>query len=77
MNLFRSKEDALAWSEFKPGTEDGILPIAICADLLSTPRHSGRLNPQYVSTAPDTTANFLAHLTRVTEGSPYWNPRPA
>ena len=77
MNLFRSKEDVITWSEFKPGTKDGILPIAICADLLSTPRHSGRLNPQYVSTAPDTTATFLVHLSQVTEGSPYWNPKLA
>ena len=77
MNLFRSKEDVLAWPEFKRGTEDGILPIAVCADLLSTPRHRDRLNPQYVSTAPDTTATFLAHLFEVTDGSPYWNPEPA
>ena len=76
MNLSRSKENALDWSEFKSGTEEGILPIAVCADLLSTPRHSGRLNPQYVSGAPDTTATFLAHLSKVTEGSPYWDPKP-
>ena len=78
MNLFRSKEDVITWSEFKPGTKDGILPIAICADLLSTPRHSGRLNPQYVSTAPDTTGPPSSYTCpQVTEGSPYWNPKLA
>lgn len=77
MNLFRSKEDALGWSEFKADTEDGILPLTVAADLLSTPRHRDRLNPQYISTAPETTATFLAHLSELTDGSPYWDPKPA
>jgi hypothetical protein len=61
--------------EFKPGTEDGILPLPVAAELLSTPRHSGRLDPHYVSKAPDTTAAFLAHLAKVTDNSPYWDPK--
>ena len=77
MNLFRSKEDAKGWSEFKADTEDGILPLGTAAELLSTPRHRDRLDPRYVSTAPETTASFLAHLARLTGGSPYWDPKPA
>jgi len=77
MNLFRSKEDAQAWSAFKPCTEDGILPLTVAADLLSTPRHRDRLNPRYVSTAAEAAATFLAHLSKVTGGSPYWDPKAA
>ena len=76
MNLFRSKEDAQRWSEFKAGTEDGILPLTIAADLLSTPRHRDRLNPRYISTAPETAATFLTHLSKLTQGSPYWDAKP-
>jgi hypothetical protein len=74
MNLFRSKENAQGWLEFKPGTEDGILSLTIAADLMSTPRHRDRLNPQYVSNAADAAATFLAHRSKLTSGSPYWNP---
>jgi hypothetical protein len=75
MNLFRSKEDAQDWSEFKPGTEDGILPLTVAADLLCTPRHRDRLNPRYVSTAAEAAATYLAHLSKLTDGSPYWDPK--
>jgi hypothetical protein len=74
MNLFRSKEDAQNWSEFKAGTENGILPLTVAAELLSTTRHRDRLNPRYVSNVPDGAATFLAHLEKVTNGSTYWNP---
>ena len=74
MNLFRSKESAQDWSEFKPGTEDGILPLTVAADMLSTPRHRDRLNPQYVSNAAKAAATFLEHRSKLTSGSPYWNP---
>lgn len=77
MNLFRSKEDAQDWSEFKPGTEDGILPLTVAADLLCTPRHRDRLNPRYVSTATEAAATYLAHLSKLTGGSPYWDPKAA
>lgn len=74
MNLFRSKEDAQNWSEYKAGTEEGILSLTVAAELLSTARHNDRLNPQYVSTVPETAATFLAHLAKVTAGSAFWNP---
>lgn len=74
MNLFRSKEDVKNWSEFKAGTEDGILSLSTAAELLSTARHRDRLNPRYVSSVPESGATFLAHLAKVTAGSVYWNP---
>ncbi len=75
MNLFRSKEDVLNWAEFKPGTEDGILPLPVAAKLLSTPRHSGRLDPHYMSKVPETTTVFFEHLAKMTNNSAYWSPK--
>lgn len=75
MNLFRSKEDALKWSGFVAGTEAGVLSLAQAAAVMSTPRHSARLNGSYVSSSPDFTPRFVEKLMEVTGGSQYWDPR--
>ena len=74
MNLFRSEEDARAWSGFTPGSEDGILTLAQAMAIMSTPRHRDRLNGHYVSSFAEYAAQFLANLREVTGGSPYWLP---
>ncbi len=74
MNLFRSKEDAQGWSEFEPGTEEGIIPLGDGAAIMSTPRHSGRLGGRSVSSAPDHVPAFFEHLAKVTNNSPFWAP---
>lgn len=77
MNLFRSKEHARRWSQFKAGTEAGILSLADAMRVMSTPRHRNRLSPNYVSTAQETMAAFAQRVAEVSGNSPYWDLRPA
>jgi len=77
MNLFRSKEHARNWSQFDAGTEDGIISLRDGALIMSTPRHSARLNGHYVSSAPEYAANFFPHLQKVTNNAPFWAPPAA
>jgi len=49
MNLFRSEEDVRNWSGFKPGTEEGIVPLADMAQAFSGNFFRRRLDPDYVS----------------------------
>jgi hypothetical protein len=76
MNLFRSKEHAKNWSQFKAGTDAGILTLSDAMRAMSTPRHQNRLNPKYVSTAPETTPAFAARLLEISDNSPFWDMRP-
>lgn len=75
MNLFRSKEHAKNWSQFKEGTDAGILPLRDAMSIMSTPRHRNRLSPNYASTRQDTVPAFVARLLEVTNNSPYWDLR--
>lgn len=43
--------------------------------ILSTPRHSAKLNGHYVSSAPEYAPAFFARIREVTRGSPFWDPR--
>ena len=76
MNLFRSKEHARNWSQFKAGTEAGLLSLADAMRVMSTPRHRNRLSPDYVSSLAETAPAFVARLLEVTGNSPYWDMRP-
>jgi len=76
MNLFRSKEHVKRWSQFKPGTEAGMLSLADAMRVMSTPRHRNRLGTNYVSTLPETVPAFVARLLEVTGNSPFWDLRP-
>jgi len=76
MNLFRSKEHVEKWSQFKPGTEAGILTLANAMRVMSTPRHRDRLRPDYVSTLAQTVPAFVQRLLEVSNNSPHWDLRP-
>lgn len=76
MNLFRSKEHVTKWSEFKTGTEAGILPLGQAMRVMSTPRHRNRLRPDYVSTLQETVPAFVQRLLEVSNNSPFWDLRP-
>lgn len=76
MNLFRSKEHVKRWSQFKPGTEAGMLSLADAMRVMSTPRHRNRLSANYVSTLPETVPAFVARLLEVSGNSPFWDLRP-
>lgn len=76
MNLFRSKEHVKQWSEFKPGTEAGILTLANAMRVMSTPRHRDRLKPNYVSTIQETVPAFAQRLLEVSDNAPFWDMRP-
>jgi len=76
MNLFRSKEHVKRWSQFKPGTEAGMLSLADAMRVMSTPRHRNRLSKNYVSTLPETVPAFIARLLEVSGNSPFWDLRP-
>jgi len=75
MNLFRSKEHVKNWSQFMPGTEAGLLSLADAMRVMSTPRHRNRLNPNYVSSAPETMPAFVARLLEVSGNAPFWDLR--
>jgi hypothetical protein len=49
MNLFRSEEHARQWSGFKPGTEEGIVPVPDMAEVFSGNFFRRRLDPDYLS----------------------------
>jgi hypothetical protein len=77
MNLFRSKEHVKNWSQFKHGTEAGMLSLSNALRVMSTPRHRNRLSANYVSTLQETVPAFVARLLEVTDDSPYWDLRPS
>jgi len=76
MNLFRSKEHAKKWPEFKPGTEAGLLTLADAMRVMSTPRHRDRLKPDYVSAVQQTMPAFVQRLLEVSGNSAFWDLRP-
>jgi len=65
------------WSQFKKGTEAGMLSVGDAMRVVSTPRHRNRLNPNYVSKLPETAPGFVARLLEVTNNSPFWDLRPS
>jgi hypothetical protein len=75
MNLFRSKEHVKNWSQFKPGTEAGMLSLSDAMKVMSTPRHRNRLSANYVSKVQETMPVFVARLLEVTDNSPFWDLR--
>jgi len=77
MNLFRSKEHVTNWSQFKQGTEAGMLSLNDAMRVMSTPRHRNRLNRNYVSTLQATAPEFVARLLEVTDNSSFWDLRPS
>jgi hypothetical protein len=76
MNLFRSKEHARNWSQYKEGTEAGLLTLDQAMKIMSTPRHRNRLLPDYVSRLQETVPAFVQKLLDVSGNSPFWNLRP-
>ena len=42
--------------------------------ILSTPRHTAKLNGHYLSSAPEYAAMFFERLREVTRNSPFWDP---
>ena len=43
--------------------------------IMSTPRHSEKLNGHYLSSAPEYAPQFFRRLAEVTGNSPFWDPR--
>lgn len=76
MNLFRSKEHARNWSQYKEGTEAGLLSLDQAMRIMSTPRHQNRLQPDYVSRMQETMPPFVQQLLDVSRNSPFWDLRP-
>jgi hypothetical protein len=75
MHLFRSEEHVRNWSGFASGTGEAILPVAAIMELLSTPRHSAKLNGRYVSSAPEYASAFVQKLKEVAADSEFWRPK--
>jgi hypothetical protein len=76
MNLFRSEEHVGNWSQYRLGTEAGMLTLADAMAIMSTPRHRNRLSGHYVSSAPELAPQFVQRLLDVTDSAAYWDPRP-
>ena len=43
--------------------------------IVSTPRHTAKLNGHYVSSSPDYASEFFDRVREVTRGAPFWDPR--
>ena len=75
MHLFRSQEHARRWSGFRPGTDEGIIPLDALMALMSTPRHREKLKGHYLSSAPEYAPGSFERIREVTHGSAFWEPR--
>lgn len=64
------------WKEYQQGTEEGILLLSDILAIMSTPRHSAKLNGNYISSAPSYAPLFFERLHEVAGNSQFWNPKP-
>lgn len=64
------------WSGFRAGTDEAVIPIADVMAIVSTSRHSARLNGKYVSSTPDYGPPFLENLRKITKNAVFWDPTP-
>jgi hypothetical protein len=64
------------WSGFCPGTDEAILLLSDLMYILSTPRHSARLNKDYFSSAIKYAPVFFERLKKVTHNASFWDPNP-
>jgi hypothetical protein len=64
-----------AWSGFRSGTEEAILPLPDVMAIMSTSRHSAKLSGHYVSSAPEYAPLFFQKLKEITGNSEFWNPK--
>jgi len=64
------------WSGFLPGTDEAIIPLSDVMAIVSTPRHSARLNRSYVSSAAGYGPLFFANLKEITKNTSFWDPDP-
>jgi len=74
MNLFRSEEDIRSWSGFKPGTEEGIVPLQDMAQAFSGNFFRKRLDPDYISHLSEYMMEVVSALQ--SRGS-FWQLSPA
>jgi len=75
MHLFRSEKHVKNWKGFQEGTEEGILSLSDVLAIMSTPRHSAKLNGNYISSALGYAPEFFRRLKEITGESPFWNPK--
>lgn len=71
MNLFRSEEHIRSWSDFKPGTEDGINRLSDLAALFSGKFFTRRLDPDYASRMGEYLQEFVGELKKMGD---FWRP---
>ena len=62
MNLFRSEEHVRTWSGFKPGTEEGIIPLLDMAEVFSGSFFTRRLDTDYASHMQEYIMEMVAAL---------------
>lgn len=62
-----------SWSEFRAGTDEAMLSVDDIMSIMSTPRHSARLQGNYVSSCADYAPIFFKRLKEVTGESPFWD----
>lgn len=73
MNLFRSEEHVLSWSEFDPVTSEGILALDDLVTLFSVAHFTRRLDSDYVSQGMHAN-ELLASLRELGHERPFWSP---
>ena len=72
MNLFRSEEHVRNWSDFKEGTDEGILSLEDIVAIFSTPRHTKKMSRHYVSSMQEYKAAFIERIMQVKTDSKFW-----
>ncbi len=76
MNIFRSEEHVRNWADFKPGTEDGIIPIDDALKAVSGRFFTRRLDPDWFSRRKEYGRELVADLGALGKTGSFWSPRP-
>jgi len=74
MNLFRSEEHVRNWSDFKPGTEEGIVELPTLVKVFSGNLFTRRLNPDYIANFPKYLGEFISAVGGIGKVRPFWSP---
>ncbi len=75
MNLFRSEEHVRNWSDFKSGTEEGIVELSVVVRAFSGSLFTRRLDPDYFSNYQTYLGEFLSVIGEIAKTRPFWNPK--
>ncbi len=72
MNLFRSEETVMGWSQAAPGSVEGILPVETWAGMFSADLFTRRLDPDYLANMGRYARDLGATMTELGMTGPFF-----